>query len=98
MTRSAASKACAKSGGDPGHNDVVFNLGAGEITVLVLLGLIFVGPKKLPDLASGLADLVRARRRPAGAARRWSWSDWLLVCAALASGATALLLLFAYQR
>jgi len=76
----------------------VFNLGAGEITVLVLLGLIFVGPKKLPELGSGLAALVRARRMPAPDAPRWSWSDWLLVCAALASGATALQLLFAYQR
>jgi hypothetical protein len=35
---------------------------------------------------------------PAPDAPRWSWSDWLLVCAALASGATALQLLFAYQR
>jgi len=76
----------------------VFNLGVGEITVLVLLGLIFVGPKKLPDLASGLAALVRVRRMPAPDARRWSWSDWLLVCAALASGATALMLLFGFQR
>ncbi len=60
-----------------------------------LLGLIFVGPKKLPDLASGLATLVRARPI-APDASRWSWSDWLLVCAALASGATALL--FGFQR
>ena len=74
----------------------MFNLGAGEITVLVLFVLIFLGPKKLPDLASGLASLVRARRT-ASDAPRWSWSDWLLVCAALASGATALQLLFAYQ-
>ena len=69
----------------------------GEITVLVLLGLIFLGPKKLPELGAGLADLVRARRT-ASDAPRWSWSDWLLVCAALASGATALQLLFGFQR
>ena len=59
----------------------MFNLGAGEIAVLVLLGLIFIGP-----------------RMPAPDAPRWSWSDWLLLCAALALGATALQLLFAYQR
>lgn len=75
----------------------MFNLGAGEISVLVLLGLIFLGPRKLPDLAAGLAALVRAKRT-APHAPRWSWSDWLLLCAALASGATALQLLFAYQR
>jgi len=41
----------------------VFNLGAGEITVILLLALIFLGPKKLPDLASGLGKLIRELRK-----------------------------------
>jgi sec-independent protein translocase protein TatB len=41
----------------------VFNLGMGEITVIVLLALIFLGPKKLPELASGLGKLIREIRK-----------------------------------
>jgi sec-independent protein translocase protein TatB len=41
----------------------VFNLGMGEITVILLLALIFLGPKKLPDLASGLGRLIRELRK-----------------------------------
>ena len=41
----------------------MFNLGAGEITVIVLLALIFLGPKKLPDLATGLGKLIREIRK-----------------------------------
>jgi sec-independent protein translocase protein TatB len=41
----------------------VFNLGMGEITVIVLLALIFIGPKKLPELASGLGKLIREIRK-----------------------------------
>jgi hypothetical protein len=60
-----------------GHTDGVFNLGAGEVTVLCLLAVIFLGPSKLPDLGERLGEIVRTRGEP-----RWSWSDWLLVCAA----------------
>jgi TatA/E family protein of Tat protein translocase len=35
----------------------------GEITVILLLALIFLGPKKLPDLASGLGKLIREIRK-----------------------------------
>ena len=35
----------------------------GEITVILLLALIFLGPKKLPDLASGLGRLIRELRK-----------------------------------
>jgi Sec-independent protein translocase protein TatA len=35
----------------------------GEITVIVLLALIFLGPKKLPELASGLGKLIREIRK-----------------------------------
>jgi len=71
----------------------VFDFGGAELVVLCLLALIFFGSRKLP----ALAPVVRARM-PAPEARRWSWSEWLLVCAALASGVTALQLLFGFQR
>ena len=35
----------------------------GEITVILLLALIFVGPKKLPELAAGLGKLIREFRK-----------------------------------
>jgi hypothetical protein len=63
----------------------VFNLGPGEVVVLSLLGILFLGPTSVPDLA--------ARARASGSGRipgRWSWSDWLLVGAAVASAAIAL--------
>ena len=41
----------------------MFNLGMGEITVILLLVLLFVGPKKLPDLASGLGRAIRQIRK-----------------------------------
>jgi len=35
----------------------------GEITVILLLALIFLGPSKLPDLASGLGRIIREIRK-----------------------------------
>src|ERR1700760_2159615 len=35
----------------------------GEITVILLLALIFLGPSKLPDLAAGLGKLIREIRK-----------------------------------
>jgi TatA/E family protein of Tat protein translocase len=35
----------------------------GEITVILVLALIFIGPKKLPELASGLGKLIREIRK-----------------------------------
>jgi len=35
----------------------------GEITVILLLALIFLGPKKLPELASGLGRMIRQFRK-----------------------------------
>src|SRR6266478_207633 len=35
----------------------------GEITVILLLALIFLGPKKLPELASGLGKFIRDLRK-----------------------------------
>jgi Sec-independent protein translocase protein TatA len=41
----------------------VFNLGMGEITMILLLALIFIGPKKLPEIASGLGRMIRQIRK-----------------------------------
>ena len=35
----------------------------GEITIILVLALIFLGPKKLPELASGLGKLIREIRK-----------------------------------
>src|SRR5262245_342705 len=35
----------------------------GEITVILLLALIFLGPRKLPDLAAGLGKLIKEVRK-----------------------------------
>src|SRR5262245_9211687 len=35
----------------------------GEITVILLLALIFLGPSKLPELAAGLGRLIREIRK-----------------------------------
>lgn len=75
----------------------MFNLGVGELTVLLLLALIFVGPKRLPDLGAGLGEMLARRhtgrlREPAPLllqrreSRRWSVSDWLLVLTAVGLG------------
>src|SRR5262245_42356242 len=35
----------------------------GEITIILLLALIFLGPSKLPDLAAGLGKLIKEIRK-----------------------------------
>ena len=37
----------------------MFGLGAGEIALVLIIALIFIGPKKLPDLAKGLGKGIR---------------------------------------
>jgi sec-independent protein translocase protein TatA len=37
----------------------MFGLGAGEVFVLLILALIFLGPSKLPELAKGLGKALR---------------------------------------
>ena len=37
----------------------MFGLGAGEILVILVIALIFIGPKKLPDLAKNLGKTFR---------------------------------------
>jgi Sec-independent protein translocase protein TatA len=41
----------------------MFNLGMGEITLVLVLALIFLGPSKLPELATGLGRLIRQIRK-----------------------------------
>ncbi len=37
----------------------MFGLGAGEIALVLIIALIFIGPKKLPDVAKGLGKGIR---------------------------------------
>jgi sec-independent protein translocase protein TatB len=41
----------------------MFNLGAGEIAVIMIVALLLLGPEKLPELARGIGKLVREFRR-----------------------------------
>ena len=41
----------------------MFGLGAGEILVIGVVALIFIGPKKLPELAKGLGKGIREFQR-----------------------------------
>jgi hypothetical protein len=71
----------------------VFNLGAGEVTVLLLLAFIFLGPSKLPDLAEHLAATLRDGRATGQAphtGERWSRSDWLLLGTVMLLGSIAI--------
>ena len=46
-----------------------FDLGAGELLGLAVLGLIFVGPERLPRLATDAAKLVKKVRKLANSVR-----------------------------
>lgn len=37
----------------------MFGLGAGEVVIVLVLALIFIGPKKLPELARSLGKSLR---------------------------------------
>jgi sec-independent protein translocase protein TatB len=41
----------------------VFNLGIGEIAVILVVALIFLGPKMLPEIASGVGKVIREIRK-----------------------------------
>jgi sec-independent protein translocase protein TatB len=41
----------------------VFNLGFGELVVILVVALLFLGPKMLPEIASGLGKVIREIRK-----------------------------------
>jgi Tat protein translocase TatB subunit len=41
----------------------VFNLGFGELAVILVVAMIFLGPKMLPEIASGLGRIIREIRK-----------------------------------
>lgn len=43
----------------------MFGLGFGEIILVLLIALIFIGPKKLPELAKGLGQGIREFQKAA---------------------------------
>lgn len=43
----------------------MFGLGFGELVVIFLIALIFIGPKKLPELAKGLGQGIKEFQKAA---------------------------------
>src|SRR3982750_4993588 len=41
----------------------MFGLGMGELLVILVIALLFLGPKKLPEVASSLGKAIRAFRK-----------------------------------
>lgn len=73
----------------------MFNFGPGEIVLLGVLTLLLLGKERLPDLVKHLGEslqnpapprLLLQRRGP----RRWSFSDWALLFAAVGLAAAVI--------
>lgn len=45
-----------------GYRDSMFGLGTGELLIVLALALIFIGPEKLPQIATQLGKAVRKIR------------------------------------
>ena len=41
----------------------MFNLGFGELVVILVVALVFLGPKMLPEIATGLGKVIREIRK-----------------------------------
>jgi hypothetical protein len=79
-------------------------MGFGELVLILIIVVVVFGATKLPE--AGLGDAIeRLRRqqlRPAPprpilrrrSVRGWTFSDWLVVCAAIAAAGAAALLAF----
>jgi hypothetical protein len=66
---------------------MMFNLGPGEITVLLLLGVIFFGSKRVPELFDETS--VELRRSSPRKLPDWTTKEWRLVVIAVLLAATA---------
>jgi sec-independent protein translocase protein TatB len=44
----------------------MFGLGMGELLIILAIALIFLGPKKLPDIAASLGKAIRGFRKATG--------------------------------
>jgi TatA/E family protein of Tat protein translocase len=47
---------------------IMFGLGMGELLLILAIALLFLGPSKLPALASGLGKAIRSFKRAANGA------------------------------
>ncbi len=41
----------------------MFGMGFGEIAIIGMVALLFIGPKKIPDLARGLGEVIGSFRK-----------------------------------
>ena len=76
-----------------------FGMGFGELVLILCVVVVAFGAKKLPSLGDGMGDALRRWRDQQGRdepprlvfrskrSRPWTFSEWLLVVAAVALGA-----------
>jgi TatA/E family protein of Tat protein translocase len=82
------------TGAEPAHNQgMPFGMGFGELVLILVIVVVVFGATKLPQLGEGLGKSSQQRlERPhllfrRTSPRRWTFSDWLLVGAAIVLGA-----------
>jgi hypothetical protein len=76
------------------QNQGVFGLGHGEVILLIVLAVIFLGPVELPPLWARFRNDDRSpdREQRAHTRESWSRSEWLLIGAVMVLGSLAIAL------